>query len=264
MPTIHTTCKGCQKPFTTFRSSGYLAKYPNLYCSKACFMRSWEKAELFVCGECKQEFTARRTKDRPNPKFCSRACRNKNIAAIVDFVCPECGKVFQRHQSVYTRYCSKTCAGRHSHVVLRNRKFEDRDCTHCGKVVGGVGRMRRRRFCDAACRSAYAEGVSRDDYLAIVRAENNDLRVAYGYRGPNWKQQRRNARHRDHYRCQRCGKHEDELGERLNVHHIKPFRDFGLENYKAANVLSNLISLCPFCHRHVEQVGWAIEQSALL
>lgn len=264
MPTIHTTCKGCKKPFKTFRSPSYLAKYPGLYCSRACFLNSWEKAELFICAECGQEFTARRTKDRPNPKFCSRACRNKNIAAIIDFVCPECGIVFQRHQSVYTRYCSKTCAGKHSYVVQHNPKYEERHCRHCGEVMAGKGAWRRRQFCDTTCRTAHAEDIPREDYLEILRIEDAEMQVVLGYRGDNWPQQRRNARHRDHYRCQRCGKHERELGRELSVHHIRPFREFGLENYKVANTLSNLVSLCSPCHKHVEQIGWAIEQRKLL
>jgi DEAD/DEAH box helicase domain-containing protein len=76
--------------------------------------------------------------------------------------------------------------------------------------------------------------------------------------GPTWRQQRLRARGRDGFRCANCRIHEDELGRELDVHHRIPFRDFGYvpgrnDGYLAANDLSNLISLCPSCHRAEEQ-----------
>jgi len=68
------------------------------------------------------------------------------------------------------------------------------------------------------------------------------------YYGPNWRQQRRNARYRDKYTCQHCGLTEVQLGKQLDVHHIVPFRKFGPKKYRQANRLRNLISLCPACH----------------
>jgi DEAD/DEAH box helicase domain-containing protein len=68
--------------------------------------------------------------------------------------------------------------------------------------------------------------------------------------GPNWVQQRNRARARDEYRCQVCGLEE---GDREHdVHHKTPFRQF--ETPIFANQLSNLVTLCPSCHRRVETV----------
>lgn len=72
------------------------------------------------------------------------------------------------------------------------------------------------------------------------------------YYGPNWHRQRNKARKRDHYTCQHCGITETELGQQLDVHHIKKFRDFGLTRYKEANDLGNLICLCRTCHMGAE------------
>jgi len=47
-------------------------------------------------------------------------------------------------------------------------------------------------------------------------------------------------RKRDNYICQECGIHQDELVERLSVHHI----DFNKNN----NNILNLITLCRKCH----------------
>jgi len=74
--------------------------------------------------------------------------------------------------------------------------------------------------------------------------------------GPNWATQRRRARERDGYRCRNCGLPEA-AGREHDVHHIRPFRTFDYRpnenrNYIAANALSNLMTLCPECHRRLE------------
>lgn len=92
--------------------------------------------------------------------------------------------------------------------------------------------------------------------------------------GPNWEQQRSAARARDGYRCQQCGKEEPSpisrssemarqrgregvRGRHHDVHHLTPFRAFGYvpglnENYRPANELANLVTLCRACHRRAE------------
>ena len=74
--------------------------------------------------------------------------------------------------------------------------------------------------------------------------------------GPNWAAQRDRARARDGYRCRRCGAPE-QPGRQHDVHHLRPFREFGYvpgenEAYLQANRLENLITLCPACHRLAE------------
>jgi DEAD/DEAH box helicase domain-containing protein len=72
--------------------------------------------------------------------------------------------------------------------------------------------------------------------------------------GPNWQQQRVKVLQRDDYCCRTCGAAGS---THLHVHHIRPFREYGYisgenENYRAANKLDNLITLCPSCHRRAE------------
>jgi len=74
--------------------------------------------------------------------------------------------------------------------------------------------------------------------------------------GPNWGQQRDAARARDHHRCTVCNAPEPP-GRQHDVHHKKPFRDFGYirgenERYLQANDLANLVTVCPNCHRAIE------------
>lgn len=74
--------------------------------------------------------------------------------------------------------------------------------------------------------------------------------------GPNWAKVRDAARARDGYRCTQCGAPERD-DRQHDVHHIQPFRDFGYvpglnENYREANRLENLVTLCRSCHHQVE------------
>lgn len=73
----------------------------------------------------------------------------------------------------------------------------------------------------------------------------------YNY-GPSWQQAQLNARYRDKV-CQNCGITPADNGMELDVHHIKPFRDFGIDKHIEANSLDNLICYCRSCHISTEQ-----------
>ena len=82
------------------------------------------------------------------------------------------------------------------------------------------------------------------------------MRLDSGDRGPNWASQRNKARARDGYRCRHCGAPE-RPDRQHDVHHLKPFREFGYlpgqnEAYLEANQLDNLVTLCAPCHRQAE------------
>ena len=87
-----------------------------------------------------------------------------------------------------------------------------------------------------------------EDTLAKLRDEgvwsNDPIRY-----GPQWATQRDAARARDGCRCQVCGAPEGT--EQHHVHHKVPFRHF--QSAEPANHLSNLVTLCPRCHRQAEQ-----------
>jgi DEAD/DEAH box helicase domain-containing protein len=74
--------------------------------------------------------------------------------------------------------------------------------------------------------------------------------------GPDWPAARAAARARDGYMCRQCGAPERE-GRAHDVHHLRPFREFGYvpgenRNDRQANALDNLITLCPTCHHRAE------------
>ncbi len=100
------------------------------------------------------------------------------------------------------------------------------------------------------------ELVTTGYWLALTEETVDHLRAAGAWTsepndyGPNWVRMRDLARARDGYRCQQCG--VPERGRSHDVHHKIPFRTF--TSYQQANQLSNLVTLCPACHRRAEQV----------
>jgi len=74
--------------------------------------------------------------------------------------------------------------------------------------------------------------------------------------GPGWKAIRDRVRARDGYKCQVCGTPETpstslRAGRQHAVHHKVPFRSFTTR--EEANRLENLVTLCPSCHKKVEE-----------
>ena len=74
--------------------------------------------------------------------------------------------------------------------------------------------------------------------------------------GPSWTAAREAARRRDDFSCRQCGARE-RPDKAHDVHHLRPFRDFGYvrgenDNHRLANDLDNLITLCAACHHRAE------------
>ncbi len=79
--------------------------------------------------------------------------------------------------------------------------------------------------------------------------------------GPSWAAAKRAARARDSHRCRQCGAPERQ-GRAHDVHHLRPFREFGYvpgenRNDRLANDVDNLITLCPSCHHRAESARGA-------
>lgn len=120
-------------------------------------------------------------------------------------------------------------------------------CSQCGRSTEVPAWLAKEglklHFCDDACRRRWKKSTN----------ENVDLGGRDRFRGGNWERQAQRARERDRYRCTQCGLTEEQLGRQMDVHHIVPFRLF--PSAERANLLSNLISLCPSCHKSTESEG---------
>ena len=74
--------------------------------------------------------------------------------------------------------------------------------------------------------------------------------------GPDWERVREDILTRDGHRCRKCGAGEPP-DRSHDVHHIRPFREFGYarggnRNDRLANASENLITLCRACHHRAE------------
>jgi 5-methylcytosine-specific restriction endonuclease McrA len=185
--------------------------------------------------------------------YCSLTCRDarfvgdhaKYIKQIrqVELTCAHCSAVFYREPSraKYGRgkHCSKDC--QYAARRAQPKAVTTRSCIGCGATFQvqtcKIGARGCGKYCNRACRDEHRTGVNHPQYLNGQAQER---------RGPNWHAQRRKALKRDNSTCQHCH------NPGCHVHHIKPFRHYGLDRYKEANRLSNLIVLCDKCHRTEE------------
>jgi DEAD/DEAH box helicase domain-containing protein len=90
----------------------------------------------------------------------------------------------------------------------------------------------------------------------VERLEGEGVLIAPADYGPSWDRARQGALARDGHTCRQCGAAELD-GRSHDVHHLRPFREFGYaagenRNDRQANDLDNLITLCPTCHQRAE------------
>lgn len=223
-----------------------------------------------ICDRCGTEFDRYpyRVKER---NFCSYKChgewRAENIrgenhpnwtGGKQEIECERCGTTLRRHEYAISErnFCDLQCQGewisdnltRENHPCWNGGGIEF-ECSWCGRtqkrIPSGI-QEDGENFCDQDCYAAW-------------QSENRTGENSYTWRGgytayygPNWYIQRLKARKRDNYTCRSCGITEEELGRQLDVHHIVPFREFGLERYAEANEVLNLICYCTSCHGEKE------------
>ena len=172
---------------------------------------------------------------------------------MIQLLCEQCGISYTTKPYMATKsfrhFCGFTCYGawQKTHRVGMGRKRILVSCYTCGKdLERQPSAIQQRNFCSRKCLGIWR---SSEDWTGT----NNPswLGGHAANRGPNWDRQRRAARTRDNDTCQRCGI----MAVNLPVHHLKPFRLF--DDYRDANVLENLMTLCPPCHGIIEQTFWA-------
>lgn len=182
----------------------------------------------------------------------------KGTGKLVNRVCATCKKDFIVHVWRGTgKYCSVPCkqraTGENTGSSWKGGKLQ-LSCPICGSIfMRDPNAATGIRYCSKRC---FGQTMKRN-----VGEKNPNWRGGrVSYYGPNWKEQRRKARKRDNYICQLCGIAEGKYNQKLDVHHIVPFRNFNYvikenTNYLSANNLSNLISLCMSCHKRIESNG---------
>lgn len=185
--------------------------------------------------------------------------------------CPDCGKVDEVRVDNPSPRC-RGCASRPVLEVGRERKSAGRHretCQHC-RIDFPAPPSSRQKLCSRACRRA-AQSIERTcatcgTAFRIARSILSDRTNSSGRfcsrscyerhlcrtprirgRGSRWKTIRRAALRQTPF-CACCGR-----PRHLQVHHIIPFR------LTRDNSSTNLIPLCPACHKRVEAVFHDVE-----
>jgi len=261
-------CPTCQKPFHDL-------KHPRRkYCSRECSGLAHRNPDIQprLCPICGRIFMP----DRMRRKYCSEVCAIKSLVKLPSTaVCEICGKTFVPHQQSKGRFCSYTCMHNQPSTAV------EVICQHCGRpFIVNRARLGKAKYCSRACKSeaghAWLTCIQCGETVKVRRYKvtysrytgkfcsykcaatwlkgENHSNWQGGYekwRGSNWLAQHDAARERDNRTCQNCGITESELGRPLDVHHIKPWRNFN-GNWQEANRLENLVSLCQRCHTSLE------------
>lgn len=218
---------------------------------------------LSKCPACGIEFA--HYPSRP-AKHCSNKCAGLanagNLGARilrkyekVTMPCEGCGTPITDTTKARRRFCSLPCYGKWmvatGKILRNNPNFRQGvkpvtrvtiDCAICEKPMElKKSHAKRRRCCSLRCAGAYRA-------LHFTGEKNGAWRGGYlPYYGPSWRPARRRIWERDKV-CQDCGVGPRELGKKLDVHHIKLFRTFGVERHEEANADANLVGLCFVCH----------------
>ena len=201
-------------------------------CDSEIYRPDWRfnRCKTFLCGDCYQ-----------NTK--------------VELECAFCGSFFLRYRSNVSEdknYCSRRCSGK----GISKDRYSNEDaysgvfisCSTCGEELYREPNQvdgQEKHYCSRSC---FAEG-----HREHMRGSNNPAWRGGSdpYYGPRWGEQRKACLERDKYTCVECGIDQDTLGESLHVHHKTPLRKFN-RDFKRANSLDNLVSLCRTCHITVE------------
>lgn len=174
-------------------------------------------------------------------KTCSSACAYKQRRDRQGpIACLGCRTMFRPYPSELQRgrgYCSRACFYR----TDGKAQYDEATCVECGiSFVRRPANMYQRKggqkFCSLSCSRAYFQG----ERSPAWRGGSNPNR------GAGWLKRAEEARARDDYLCRRCGKTQEQNGERLSVDHLIPWRSF--TSAQEANQLDNLVSLCRSCH----------------
>jgi endogenous inhibitor of DNA gyrase (YacG/DUF329 family) len=218
---------------------------------------------LTQCPTCGREFWYKRSWPR---KYCSHACKGVAMQKPPrpSTLCEVCGASFITHPAKRNRFCSLACWGRWSSANLVGESHHNTGrefgrptnagpvvtatCQICGAdFVTKTSHQNRRHTCSKQCQNVWQSRTQSGENSPAWRGGH------LPYYGPSWHSAKRATRRRDGV-CQDCGTAPEVQGKALDVHHLVPFRAYGVERHEEANRLENLVALCVRCHLNRE---WA-------
>lgn len=232
--------------------------------------------DLAECDYCEKEFRREPNLLKKSERtFCSKKCRNNwqsdehvgenhHQYNSVEVQCSWCGdtkRVKKSKLSQENHFCDYDC---YWSWKSENKKGENAnayrggpetiECAWCGskkKIDRSSVNEDGNNFCDRKCEGKWlSENTSGSDSW---NWEGGPEEWAERNYGDNWNLKRKKILERDSYRCQSCGIAKSEVRDRgafLHVHHIVRIREF--DSVEEANKESNLITVCPYCHKSIE------------
>lgn len=181
------------------------------------------------------------------------------------FNCLNCDKYVISHDNPEKRlrkYCSQRCAAVHQYKIKPNLK--NTITINARKVSHDKMKKEGNWLNSKKSRDKLKQIMNTNEYKLKARnAKLGDKNPMYGKRnkespnykggkcidrGFNWKKIKLQIKERDGFRCVKCGVHESELKQNLQVHHICPYK------CTQDNSFDNLITLCSKCHANTEWV----------
>lgn len=209
------------------------------------------------CPHCNDVFEC---KDYAEKEYCSNKCANNARAEAyaekrIDVECIYCGDVISLPPCFADgrKYCSQSCRSLDlcEKGIINQSNREIHVCKYCGDEYDVVpAESENTRFCSRSCHGKWKTGSRNPNWRG----------GEVGYYGPNWIEQRRQARIRDQSRCQICGATPLDTGEEMTVHHIEKMRQFKAKYdapdwYEKGNRLDNLMCVCRGCHAIAERMS---------
>lgn len=241
---VEFTCETCGKSFWLPPSA---PKYfACRFCSRECAGNA-EAHVWLICDHCGISFSIPPSR-LDSARYCSAECKQLHEQDRVELVCQQCGQTYevQHARKDESKFCSLDCriAYYESHKSPLYDQIEV-VCEWCGSTYNvKPGKVESTRFCSRECLYAgHSEAMSGENH---PNWKGGPLKTY----GGNWLHQRRRAVERDG-ECRACGSLNSPNGQGLDVHHIIPIREFD-GNWRLANRLVNLISLCRTCHAAIE------------
>ncbi len=198
------------------------------------------------------------------PKYVSEACIDCGIPCQIDRY--YLAKVKAKGSGARCRSC------RSARMSMQRRGYNKRggivtvNCAICEREISrdryDIERVKLAVTCSLACCYEARRRRLIAPTKPMVSGPENPLWEGKIYRkyGSNWHVQRDAAKHRDGYACKHCGTSEHAHGRALEVHHIVRLLDF--DSTEAANVLTNLITLCTKCHRKADSELYRARKAA--
>jgi len=240
----------------------------NGYCDHECYTKDKSKPQkkAVECDNCGQEFEAKKSSNGRYKKYCSEDCRWANVESpnpnkeANKINCDYCGQSFRRKpSSVHDRnYCSQNCMGNHRRELYQgkgnpaHKGEKHKECKECDTQYSvKPSLVQSSKYCSKECHNQSLRTKG-----SAFFAETLEYSI-----GPNWREQREKRLERDDYMCVVCKmsdqEHKKRYSQGLHVHHIQPRRmyfDGDTYDYKSANRVENLVTLCHDCHNRWEGI----------